>query len=195
MEYFLVLIANYLVGSIPSAYLIGKFKGIDIKQHGSGNVGATNAFRVMGKGPGILVLIVDCLKGVIGVLIAQKVGGPWFVVPAALVVMAGHSYSIFLKFKGGKGVATGAGVFLALAPITVCIELMVFFIIVAVWKYVSLGSIIVAMTIPVTMYFVGDPLPVRILGFLAAAFVIYRHIPNIKRIIDGTENKITDKRR
>lgn len=191
MKYFLVLVANYLVGSIPSAYLIGRLKGIDIKQHGSGNVGATNAFRVLGKGPGILVLIMDSLKGIIGVFLAREAGGLWFVVPAAFMVMIGHSYSLFLKFKGGKGVATGTGIFLALAPLTVGIELIIFFVIVAISKYVSLGSIVVAATIPITMYFVGDPLPVRILGFLAAALVIYRHIPNIKRIVEGTENKIT----
>jgi len=195
MEYFLVLVANYLVGSFPSAYLMGRLKGIDIRQHGSGNVGATNAFRVLGRWPAVIVLALDCVKGIVGVLIARQVGGPWFIVPAALVVMLGHSYSLFLGFRGGKGVATGAGIMLALAPVTVCIQLILFIIIVAVSKYVSMGSIAVALTLPLTMYIVGDPLPVKILGFLAAALVIYRHIPNIKRLKDGTENKITDKMR
>lgn len=194
MEYFLVLLANYLVGSVPAAYLVGKIKGIDITKHGSGNVGATNAFRVLGKWAGIVVLIVDCLKGVIGVLLAQQVGGPWFVVLAALVVMAGHNYSIFLKLKGGKGVATGTGILLALTPKTVLFGLIIFFIVVATTKYVSLGSIVTALSVPFIMMVIGDPLPVRILGVVAVAFIIYRHIPNIKRLIAGTENKITKTR-
>lgn len=193
MKYLFVLVANYLLGSMPAAYIMGKIKGIDIRKHGSGNVGATNALRVLGKGAGSVVFIVDCLKGVIGVWLAGQVGGPWFVVCASLVVMVGHNYSIFLKFKGGKGVATGAGILLALAPKTVGIALIIFIMIVFFTKYVSLGSITVAFLVPLIMWVVHEPLPVRILGFVAAAFVIYRHIPNIKRLMAGTENKITDR--
>lgn len=192
MEYLLVLAANYVLGSIPSAYLVGKMKGIDIRQEGSGNVGATNAFRVMGKGAGILVLVMDALKGVLGVQLARLVGDPWFVVGASLLVIVGHSYSIFLKFKGGKGVAAGGGIVLALAPVTVAIQLVIFIVVVAITKYVSLGSIIAAATIPVTMYLVGEPLPVLIFGIFGVALVIYRHIPNLKRLFQGNENKITD---
>lgn len=192
MEYLLVLATNYLLGSIPSAYLVGKMKGIDIRQEGSGNIGATNAFRVMGKGAGILVLILDALKGVLGVQLARLVGGPWFVVGASLLVIFGHSYSIFLKFKGGKGVATGGGIVLALAPVTVAIQLVIFVVVVAITKYASLGSIIAAVSIPLTMYLVGEPLPVTIFGIFGATLVIYRHIPNIKRLFQGNENRITD---
>ncbi len=191
MEYMLVLAANYLLGSIPSAYLVGRMKGIDIRQEGSGNVGATNAVRVLGKGAGILVLVLDALKGVLGVQLAKLVGGPWFVVGAALLVIVGHSYSIFLKFKGGKGVAAGAGIVLALAPVTVAIQVVIFVVIVVLSKYVSLGSMIAALTLPLTMYFVGEPLPVIIFGIVGATLVIYRHIPNIKRLLQGQENKIT----
>jgi glycerol-3-phosphate acyltransferase PlsY len=193
MEYFLVLAANYLLGSMPSAYIVGRLKGIDITQHGSGNVGATNAFRVLGKWAGLVVLIIDCLKGVIGVLLARQVGNPWFVIIAALVVVAGHNYSLFLKFKGGKGVATAAGIFLVLAPGTVLAALFVFITVVAVSKYVSLGSLVTAATLPIIMMLIGEPLPVRILGAVVAIFVIFRHTPNIKRLLAGKENKITDK--
>lgn len=194
MEYFLVLAVNYLLGSTPAAYIVGKLKGIDITQHGSGNVGATNAFRILGKGAGLVVLVFDCLKGVIGVLLAQHlVGDPWFVILAALVVVTGHNYSLFLKFKGGKGVATGAGIFLVLAPKTVLTAFIVFVIVVAVSKYVSLGSLITAATFPIIMTVIGEPFPVRVLGIVVALFVIYRHIPNIKRLVAGKENKITDR--
>lgn len=192
MEYLLVLAANYLLGSIPSAYLVGKMKGIDIRQEGSGNVGATNAFRVMGKSAGLLVLAMDALKGVLGVVLARLVGGPWFVVGASLLVIVGHSYSVFLKFRGGKGVASGGGIVLALTPLTVAIQLAIFVLVVALTKYVSLGSIVAALTIPLTMYLLGEPLPVIIFGITGATLVIYRHIPNIKRLIQGNENKITD---
>ena len=193
MKYFLVLAANYLLGSIPSAYLVGRLKGIDIRQHGSGNPGATNAFRVLGKGAGIVVLLVDCLKGVLGVILAQRIGNLWFTVFAALLVMVGHNYPIFLRFKGGKGVAAAAGIVLVLTPKVILIETAFFILVVAITKYVSLGSLTVAVTIPIIFFVIGEPLPIKILGFVAAAFVIYRHLPNIKRLIAGKESKITDR--
>lgn len=196
MKYLLVFAANYLLGSIPSAFLVGKLlKGIDIREYGSGNVGATNAFRVLGKWAGLAVLVADCLKGVIGVLLARAVGGPWFAVFSSLAVMAGHNFPIFLKLRGGKGVATGAGILLAMAPKTVLLAVLVFIAVVALSKYVSLGSIIAALTVPIIMMFLKEPLPVRILGLLAVTFVVIRHIPNIKRLLAGTENKITDRMR
>ena len=196
MEYVFVLAVNYLIGSIPSAYLVGKFlKGIDIREYGSGNVGATNAFRVLGKWAGIVVLLVDCLKGVLGVVLAKSIAGPWFVVLGALMVMVGHNYPVFLKLRGGKGVATGAGILLAMAPKTVLMAVVIFALVVAITKYVSLGSIIAALSVPVIMFIFQEALPVKLLGFLAVAFVIFRHIPNIKRLMAGTESKITDRMR
>jgi len=196
MEHFVVLAANYLLGSIPSAYLLGKLiKGIDIREHGSGNVGATNAFRVLGKWVGLVVLLFDALKGVLGVLLAQNVGGPWFVVFAALVVMAGHNYSVFLHFKGGRGVATGAGILIALSPETVIIAVLIFASVLWTTKYVSLSSIIAALSVPISMFVLNETLPVKILGLIAVAFVIFRHRPNIKRLMDGTERKINDRMR
>lgn len=194
MEHFVVLAANYLLGSIPSAYILGKLiKGIDIREHGSGNVGATNAFRVLGKWVALVVLLFDALKGILGVLFAQKVGGPWFVVFAALVVMAGHNYSVFLGFKGGRGVATGAGILIALSPKTVIFAVLIFASVLWTTKYVSLSSIIAALSVPISMFVLNETLPVKILGLIAVAFVIFRHIPNIKRLMNGTERKINDR--
>jgi len=194
MEYILVLVLNYLLGSIPAAYLVGKhLRGIDIRKYGSGNVGATNAFRVLGTWPGLLVFAADMLKGITGVFLAKAVGGPWFVVLAALVVMIGHAYSVFLGFKGGRGVATGAGIILSLSPLVLLLALILFVIIVLATQYVSLGSIIAASSIPILMLIFGEPIPFTILGFAAAVLVIYRHKPNIKRLLAGTENKITDR--
>jgi len=194
MEYILVLVLNYLLGSIPAAYLAGKhLRGIDIRKYGSGNVGATNAFRVLGTWPGLLVFAADMLKGIAGVFLAKAVGGPWFVVLAALAVMIGHAYSVFLGFKGGRGVATGAGIILSLSPLVLLLALILFVIIVLATQYVSLGSIIAASSIPILMLIFREPMPFTILGFAAAVLVIYRHKPNIKRLLAGTENKITDR--
>ncbi|NLK00619.1 MAG: glycerol-3-phosphate 1-O-acyltransferase PlsY [Clostridia bacterium] len=194
MKEILVLLLIYFIGAVPMAYLVGKYvKGMDIRKYGSGNVGATNAFRIFGTGPGLAVLMLDLLKGVAAVLIARYVGGPWFIVLASFTVMAGHNYSIFLGFKGGRGVATGAGIILSISPLILLIALIIFVIIVVVTKYVSLGSIIAAFSIPLLMLGFKQPAPELVLGLVAAIFVIYRHKPNIERLLNGTEPKITER--
>ncbi|HBT20524.1 MAG TPA: acyl-phosphate glycerol 3-phosphate acyltransferase [Peptococcaceae bacterium] len=195
MKLAFIIILNYLVGSIPFAYIAGKvLKGIDIREYGSGNVGATNAFRVLGTGPGIFVFAADTLKGVFGVYLAKMfLADLWLVVAASLAVIIGHSYSVFLGFKGGRGVATGAGIILSLSPRVLLLALILFVIIVLTTKYVSLGSITAAFSLPILMFIFNEPAPIKLLGFAAAVLVIYRHKPNIKRLLEGTESKITDR--
>lgn len=190
----LVIVISYLLGSIPMAFIIGKYwRGIDIRQHGSGNVGATNAFRVMGTAAGLTVLLADVLKGVIAVLLAKSAGGPYLVVLAGLTVILGHTFSVFLKFKGGKGVATGGGTILALAPKVVFWAVLVFIAVVVLTKYVSVGSMTAAASVPILLIFFHQPWQYVLYGLVAAAFVIYKHRSNMARLRDGMEPKITER--
>lgn len=193
LKVFAVVIA-YFLGAIPTAYLVGKkVKGIDIRKHGSGNVGTTNAFRVLGKGPGTAVLIGDILKGYLAALVCLLAGGEILGLIGAIIAMAGHSWSVFLQFKGGKGVATGAGAFLALMPIPTLIAIGVFIVIIYSTKYVSLGSITAAAIFPIVAFAFAEPLSYQVFSVIAAAVVILRHTSNIKRLLNGTENKIGKK--
>lgn len=192
MAYFLVILAAYIAGSIPNAILVGKlWKGIDVREHGSGNVGATNVFRVLGAGPGAVVLLLDALKGVIGVYFGIIwLGAGWGPVLGGLVVMAGHNWPIWLRFKGGRGVATGLGVILMLVPKITLIVIGVFALIVYITRYVSLGSIIAAILVPLLMLLFHESLPVLVFGMVASLFVVIRHRANIGRLLSGTELKI-----
>lgn len=150
----LALALAYLIGSIPTAYVVGRFVyGFDIRKRGSGNVGATNALRTMGTVPGLVVLAVDALKGVIAVWLGQVAGGPWLAAVTALAAIIGHSWSLFLEFQGGKGVATTAGAVLAMAPAVVLWAGLLWLVIVVLSRYVSLGSIIAAAVAPFLMLF------------------------------------------
>lgn len=194
----LSLVVCYLIGSIPTAYLMGRFcKGIDIRQYGSGNVGATNALRVLGKIPGSIVLLVDVLKGIIAVTIVGDLFGLEHVgyrVLLAVVVVAGHNWTIFLNFKGGKGIATSLGVLIgltikipSLCPmllISVLIWLIVFFM----SGFVSLASMVSAVFLPFLMAGFNQPLEMVVLGIIFCFFVILRHRPNIKRLLSGKES-------
>jgi len=187
----IVLIASYLIGSLPMAYVVGRyFKGIDIRQVGSGTVGTTNVFRTLGPMPALLVLVGDVGKGVVSVLWAGAVGGPTLAVLAGILAMAGHNWSIFLRFHGGRGVATGLGVFLALTPAVALVGLAIFVALVAIPRYVSLGSIIAAAAVPVLMVLFAQPVTHVLFGLLAAALIVYRHRPNIQRLLSGTESKL-----
>lgn len=144
--------AAYLVGSIPTGLLLGKAYGIDVRQEGSGNIGATNLYRTVGRKVGIFTLIGDCLKGLIPVLAVKHSGLPTeYAAWVGLAAFCGHVFSIFLKFKGGKGVATALGVFLGLAPLAVVIAVAVFATLMLAWRYVSLGSICAAAVMPVAV--------------------------------------------
>lgn len=200
---FLVVILSYLLGSIPTSYIIGKLlKGIDLREHGSGNVGATNTFRVLGPVPGIIVLLVDILKGLIAVLFISRLAmgtsfsAEWVKVLCGIAAISGHDWTIFLKFKGGRGVATSIGVFFGLVWQAIGIALVVGLVVIALSRYVSLGSISGAILFPMLVAFLPFewPLPYFWLALLAALLVVIKHIPNIKRLIKGKENRLSFRR-
>ena len=191
---------TYSIGSIPTSYLMGKLiKGIDIREYGSGNVGATNALRVLGTKIGIITLLIDIAKGFFAVQIGKLlVSEPsnLFLIGTGLFAIIGHIFTIFLKFKGGKGVATSTGVFIALSPVPVAIALVVFVITVLISKYVSLGSIVAAFVFSLIEFIVNlrnrfTDIELLVFVFLIMVFIFIRHKTNIKRIIDGNENKIS----
>ena len=189
-------VASYLIGSIPNGFILARLtKGIDIRQFGSGNIGATNVWRTLGPVPGIIVLLLDMSKGVASVLIGRYLGGVGTELIAAFLALCGHSWPIFLKFKGGKIVATGGGIILAISPLTTLVALVVLLITVAISRYVSLGSILAAITVPVTMIILRMNILYILFGVVIAVFVIYKHRPNIKRILSGTEFKVGKGRR
>lgn len=192
MKYFIVILLSYLLGSISFGHLICTYwKGIDIRKLGSGNIGTTNVGRVLGFKYAVLVFIGDALKGIVAVLIARHFDGPWLEVAAGLTAILGHTWPIFLKFKGGKGIATGGGIIIALVPKVALISLSLWAIITLVSRYVSLASIIAAISVPIlTLYFYNNSTPYLIFGLIGASFVTYKHIPNIKRLMEGKEFKI-----
>ncbi len=208
-----VLIAlAYLLGSTPTGYLVGyALQGIDIRQYGSGGTGATNVLRTLGKKPALFVLVVDILKGAIAILIV-KLGcawmasepwatgaadwlswQPWIVTLAGLMAILGHSRSVWINFTGGKSVATGLGVVFMMAWPVGLGALLVFALTLAVWRIVSLGSILAATTAVALMFATGQPIPYLLLAIAAGLYVILRHRTNIQRILDGTEPKIGQK--
>lgn len=194
----LVIAASYLLGSIPFGLVIGKVGyGIDVRQFGSGNVGFTNCYRTLGPLPGLFVLLGDAGKGSASILLARWLGGGDLVsVLAGLAVIAGHNWSPYLKFKGGKGVATSVGVVIFLVPKISIILLAVWLAVLIVTKFVSLGSIIVALVFPFLMiYFHPGRVNYIIFSFVTAALVIIQHRSNIKRLLAGSELRITEQRR
>ncbi|MCL5779860.1 membrane protein [Desulforamulus profundi] len=192
----LVIAAAYLIGSIPFGYLLARFwKGIDIRKYGSGNIGATNVWRTLGKGPGMVVLALDLLKGVTAVLLAKQLENTDIaVLGAALAVMAGHSWPLWLGFKGGKIIATGAGAVLAIAPLPLLLAFLVWVTTVALTRYVSLGSILGAISLPLWMMVFQYHKTTLIFSVLVAAFAVWKHSSNIKRLLNGTEFKIGQKK-
>ena len=184
----ILIIFGYLLGSIPTGYLLGRSAGIDVTKSGSGNVGATNVARVVGRRQGVLTLIADAAKGLIPVVFAIQLGaslGATVLVGAAAFV--GHLYPIFLKFRGGKGVATALGVFIALAPVAALILLIVFALTALTSRIVSLGSIVTAAIAPLILWlFYYPPLVIGMAAFIGAA-IICRHRSNIQRLINGSE--------
>lgn len=188
-----LLIFSYLIGSIPNAFWIGKvFKNIDIRQQGSGNVGATNAARVLGYKYGFMTLVLDVLKGAIPTYIGYKMGANLGIY-AAICAIIGHSYSIFLKFKGGKAVATTVGIFLIISPYSILALLVVFFAIVFLTGYVSIASMVSALCLAVTVYLFKGTTPEIIFSIIIGLFVVYKHKSNIKNLINKKEAKFFDK--
>jgi glycerol-3-phosphate acyltransferase PlsY len=191
----------YLLGSIPFGFLIVRFAGRgDVREKGSGGTGATNVSRSAGKGAGLLTLALDALKGVAAVLVARWLSGEeagWVVAAAGLAALVGHMFPVWLGFRGGKGVATGLGVFLVLSPLAVATAAVVF--LVAVWRtrYVSLGSILAALTIPLGVWFWGGHMgatpatltPLLALALAGASLIVLMHRANVGRLLRGTENR------
>jgi acyl phosphate:glycerol-3-phosphate acyltransferase len=195
------LIIAYLLGSIPFGYLIVKLtSGADIRETGSGGTGATNVSRKAGKAAGIVTLVLDALKGAAAVLVARwltgEAGTSWIVAAAAALAVVGHCFPVWLKFKAGKGVATGLGVFLAIAPWAVLAALAVFIVVVWRTRYVSLGSIIAAAFMPLWVLLmhvwiepISDFAPIMTALCAASTVIILKHSENIKRLMAGEENK------
>ena len=188
----LTLIIAYLIGGIPFGYLLVKLKtGRDVRSMGSGNIGATNVLRTTGRTIAIVTLLLDIAKGFFAVWLAARltIDSPVWMSAAALAVMLGHAFPIFLKFQGGKAVASFIGAFLYLAPAALAPALIVFVIVVAVTRHISLGSIVAAGTLPLAVWIILHP-PASVLtaSVIAGAFIIYRHRANIARIRAGNEN-------
>ena len=203
MKIILGLILSYILGSTPTAYLVAKkIKNVDIRRVGSGNVGATNAMRAIGTRGGLIVLVVDILKGLLPVTIIATLclSGNYDANPLKIrclfgfFAFLGHNWSCFLSFKGGKGVATAAGVFLGLVPGILLIAGGVWVIVVFATRYVSLGSILSAVSIPMLVIILNKPPQLVILSIALSILVVYRHKANINRLIHGVENKLRKKR-
>ena len=214
--YIIVAIIAYLLGSIPFGYILVRvFTGADVRAQGSGNIGATNVARTGKKGLAIATLILDALKGAVAVVIGFQFGGSEgytyhrpipasavhdsysLMAIAALFAILGHMYPVWLKFKGGKGVATGLGVFLALAPKAVLIVLIFFLLIVGVTRFVSLGSILAAGVFPFAFYYLhpqhGTPLIMTMISGVSL-LIIWKHRENIRRLVAGNENRLGTKK-
>lgn len=189
-----LIVFAYLLGSVPTGYILGYFSGIDVRKAGSGNVGATNVARVAGKTLGVLTLIGDTAKGVIPVYLARAIGFDEEVAAlAALAAFLGHLYPLFLSFKGGKGVATALGALAALAPAATGVLLLVFVIVVAASRIVSLASMIAAAVAPVTVWLLDYPPVVAGLTATMALYIIWRHRGNVRRLLSGAEPKFSFK--
>jgi len=188
-ELTLIIIA-YLLGSIPTGLLLAKAAGVDIRSSGSGNIGATNVYRTLGRSVGVMTLVGDCLKGLVPVLAARHLAmtDPWLA-GVGLAAFLGHVYTVFLCFKGGKGVATALGVFLGVSPLAVAGALLVF--VGTVWKsrYISLGSITAAAVMPGLVAVLDGRPPLVLMSVLIAALVVWKHRENIQRLRSGTENR------
>ena len=196
MKEIIFLILGYVMGALPNGVWLGKYcKNIDIREYGSKNSGATNAYRVLGAKYGIMVLVLDALKGFLPPFLASKFGVSGNILLAiGVLAILGHSLSFFLNFKGGKGVATSLGVFLFLIPNVTLALLIIFILVVYFTRYISLGSIIAAAALPVLTAFSPikngvERAPLIIMTLLIGVFVIWRHRTNITRLINGTENK------
>ena len=201
IEFAAVVIGSYLIGSIPSGLIIGKLRRVDIREYGSGNIGTTNVLRTLGARYGAIVLIADVFKGVIAVLIARYIiGSPMSEMAAGFAAVAGHDWSVFLKFKGGRGVATSLGGILPMAmwaPLAAVAGVVIFIALIALTRYVSLASIIGSLSAVVAMaVFMGmNRVPWEYLVYIGGvvALIIFQHRDNISRLLSGTESKLGQK--
>jgi glycerol-3-phosphate acyltransferase PlsY len=188
----------YFLGSIPFGYLIVRWqKGIDVRGTGSGGTGATNVMRNLGIVGFVATFILDVGKGILAVLLASRLtaGDPRWIALSSVAAILGHCFPVWLKFRGGKGVATGVGVFIALAPLEVALALLIFAILVAIWRYISLGSIAATAAFPPLVHFLNHPpLPIVLGAAGGALIIIAMHHANIRRLLNGTESKVGKKK-
>lgn len=195
----LSLLACYIIGAIPFGLIVGKLvKGIDIRDFGSGNIGASNVMRTLGAGWALVVFVLDTAKGLVPVLVCSNVLGlpPWIVVVGAMLSILGHTFSLFINFKGGKGVATSLGVIIGLDWRIALIAFSGWVLIVSITRYISVASVIASMSVPLQMIFwksMNVPIAYQVLASVAAIAIVLKHISNFKRLLNGTENKVGQK--
>ena len=206
LAYLVIAVAAYLIGSVPTGFLVGRARGVDIRKVGSGNIGATNALRTLGKPVGALVMAVDILKGFLAVAATRyffpDLQSAWpglfgatpdaalgerLALVAGISVVLGHNYTCWLGFKGGKGIATSAGAFLGLAPVPIGIAITVWALLLLLTRYMSVASILGAATLPVAAWLLPNNLGVRLLATLLGGLAIWKHRANIQRLRAGTE--------
>lgn len=196
MTVLLLVLFSYFLGSVPTGYLIAKrVMGIDIRQHGSGNPGAANVYRIVGKWAGVSTFLIDACKGFIPVCLARHFcpDNYWVAIACGVIAILGHMWTIYLKFRGGKGVATSAGVFAALLPVPTALAFLSFVLCVWKWGRISIGSICACIVLPIASFFIGDhPMGVNVMVTAISALVIYKHVPNIKRLLEQKELKFED---
>lgn len=202
LQIFFSVLAGYLLGSIPFALILGKAIGhIDVRKHGSGNLGGTNVIRVLGPKVGVPVILLDIGKGALAAWIGSMIGGEVFGLLAGIFAVAGHFYPVFAGFKGGKGVATGAGAFFYLAPVPMAILVATFVVVLLIFGYVSLASVLAAVMgiilfiLPGFVTGMDVDYVVRFGGIVVAAFIIYKHRSNIRKLMIGEENRTLYKKR
>ncbi|HLW48822.1 MAG TPA: glycerol-3-phosphate 1-O-acyltransferase PlsY [bacterium] len=190
-----LLVLAYFIGALPTGLILVRvLRGEDIRRHGSGNIGTVNVLRVAGPAVAAAVLLVDVLKGLVPVLLALHAGlAQWVVVAAGLLAIAGHNWSVFLGFHGGKGIATSFGVLVGLSPPVAVVAAIVWLIAVAITRFSSLGSLLAVVSVPIMLWRLHTPAEYVAFGIIAALFAIYRHRANIQRLVAGTELRITDR--
>ncbi|MDP8951823.1 MAG: glycerol-3-phosphate 1-O-acyltransferase PlsY [Actinomycetota bacterium] len=190
----LLLLGGYLLGSVPTGIIAGCAYGVDVRRSGSGNIGMANVLRTAGKGAAIITMVGDMLKGFVPVLLARFLTtNDWLVAAVALAAVVGHCWPVFLGFKGGKGVATGAGTSIALAPVVGLALFAFWWVVVLVGRYTSLGAIAVMVLSPFVFLLTGQPLPYVLYTVVGGVLVLYRHKENARALLNGTERKIGEK--
>ncbi len=190
------MLLGYVLGSVPTGYLVGRAFGVDVREVGSGNIGTANVLRAAGKSAGILTLAGDMLKGLIPVVVARiSTGNEWLIAAVAFAAVIGHCWPVFLRFKGGKAVATGAGTTIGLAPVVGLGLFTFWWAVVLVSRYTSLGAIITMTAGPVAFLLTGQPWPYVLYTVVGSSLVIWRHRDNARALLKGTERKIGEKAR
>ncbi len=194
MLYALLLLGGYILGSIPMGFLVGRAWGVDVRRVGSGNIGMANVLRSVGKWPAVLTMLGDMLKGFVPVVVARLLTeNEWVISAVALAAVFGHCWPVFLRFKGGKGVAAGAGTSIGLAPVVGLALFAFWWAVVLVSRYTSLGAILVMIVSPVAFLLSGQPAPYVLYTVIGGSLVLWRHRENARALMNGTERKIGEK--